>query len=1202
MNLLTEIKYTTNNMGGIFYSIIVSFILLFSASILAEDIDLYISESIKQTQTRPKVLLIFDNSGSMSTKENFKPSYDPKHNYSALTGYSKLSDDYIYYGKGDSAVDVPIPDSPTETRRFLSAINGCQTAVDSLKNYGLYTGRIREYTFQGNSGRWTEIPEESGESIQVIDCEDDVTTNNLNNAKMKVSTLGNTVTNLPTPQSGLPIDGEGTKTLPQLHTSVPEDSNVSWSGPYVTLYSANYLRWQQNENIETKKRERLAVAKESVTTLIRTTPNIDFGLQVFNRNVDSKNSGGRIARGIEASTTNSINDLLTKIEDEIGSDTNTPLCETLYEASRYFGGISVDYGDNDYSGSYYNEKPLRDTSVEDGGVYISPFTSCSDKVYVIYLTDGVPVSDGDADEKVKTRTAGSLTPITYSDKFEWKKNNRSYLPAMAGWMNTNDINLSLDGRQTASTYTIGFSKGAEDAESLLKETAKRGGGQYYFAEDSATLTAALTNVLANLQPSNETLTSASVASNNFDRTQTLDSVYYAMFKPDRGPRWQGNLKKYKIIDGVQTGANEIAAINSESGHFSSEVQSYWSSTVDGDDVEQGGVAETLREMKNRVIKSDLGANNGLVDLKYSDATSSYVFKTPSSLALALDVNNDESTIKEVLDWVNGKDVDDEDGDNITTGENRSDIFGDPLHSKPIVINYGDDNVYIVVGTNHGVVHMFKDDDLNNSIEETWAFMPKEFLSNIKGLRTNFTSADKIYGVDGAITSHITDHNGNGEVDRGDGDKVWLFFGYRRGGSNYYAMDVSDPNNPSVMWTIIGGSKSEAGDFTNLGQTWSQPKVAYSKLNIVSGEPKPVLIFGGGYDESKDANTIGDIDDVGNAIYMVDAETGVLKWSLAPDGNTKFDGTDSIPASIATLDSDSDGLVDRLYAGDTGGNLWRVDMPSADISEFSVFRLASLGSEITDSEDRRFFSEPSIVRTYITETIDTKQLGEDNKSIIVQQEIPYDAILIGSGDKTDPLGKDTQDTFFMIKDINIRTKQFTSTSTPAMPLVPITINDLADYTDNPFEETLTSQEKEALSLSVSLQSGWFIDLEQSGEKTTASAIVINNIVYFTTYTPPELGVQSVSCDLPNGQGWLYAVDLSLGTSKYNWASEDSKNRDDRIAFISEQFLGSPTLVVTQTKDPDTDELEVDGNLIVGRKMIDANFNPQMIRTYLYVTEE
>jgi type IV pilus assembly protein PilY1 len=1185
-------------------SSMVIFLLLLSTFSFSEDIELYISETIKQSQTRPKVLVIFDNSGSMGTEEFFKKAYNPGNNYDALAGLTKRSGKHIYYSKGGDT--TPVPDSPSENRLFLDEINGCKTARDILNQYGIYTGRVREYTFQGNSGRWAEIPDKSGNSIKLLDCEDDVISLNNENGKIKDNTGG--IVNLPTPQNGFPVDAFGDQSNPQYYTAQADDSNVSWSGQLITLYTDNYLRWQKNPDIPTEQKSRLEVAKESVTNLINSSPNVDFGLQVFNRN-NGRNyrNGGRVVHGIQESTLTSRASLLDIINNNISADTWTPLCETLYEATRYFAGKTIDFGND------HDVTPYRDQSIEEGSSYKSPFTSCSDRIYVVLITDGEPTYDIDANDEIfDLPVSGQDTLSTADNYYVGGPSNRdsqySYLAALAGWIRNNDLNLNLDGKQTAETYTIGFSSGADSAAGLLRETAERGGGKYFKAEDSASLTAALANVLASLEPSNDSLTSASVAANNFDRTETLDSVYYAMFQPDRGPRWQGNLKKYKVVNGKQLGANNVLAVNDD-GYFSEDVQSYWSNDKDGDSVNEGGVAEMLRNKGGRKIWSDLGstdAPNKLIKLQYADATSSLAYPTQADLAADLDVsdtdaNKEKNQIKDMLNWINGSDVDDVNNNGEYLSEARPDVFGDPLHSKPVVINYGNDDVFIVVGTNHGVLHMFKDDDASNTIDESWAFMPKTFISNIKPLRENFTSADKIYGVDGLITAHIIDNNGDGIVN--GADKVWLFFGLRRGGNMYYAIDITNPTTPRIMWKIEGGS----GDFSELGQTWSQPKVIYSKLNIASGKAKPTLLFGGGYAPSKDAKSVGGkngADNQGKAIYMVDAETGALVWSLAPTGDTTFTGVDSIPASIGSLDSDGDGYTDRLYAGDTGGNVWRVDMPGTDKSKFSVFKLASLGNGGgtggTQANDRRFFSEPDIVRAYITETINSGKKDSGGKDIIVQQDIPYDAILIGSGDRTNPISTNNDDKFFMIKDIHIKTQQFTSSTLPAIPDT-IILSDLADYTGNPFDQVLTTQERETLSLEVSLKMGWFIDFEQSGEKNTSKSLVINNVVYFTSYTPPTLGVDSISCNLPNGQGWLYAVDLALGLNKYNWAAEDARNRDDRIAFISEQFLDSPTLIVTDKLDTDTGKVESDGNIIVGRKIMPVGFKLQTLRTYLVIQE-
>ena len=67
---------------------------------------------------------------------------------------------------------------------------------------------------------------------------------------------------------------------------------------------------------------------------------------------------------------------------------------------------------------------------------------------------------------------------------------------------------------------------------------------------------------------------------------------------------------------------------------------------------------------------------------------------------------------------------------------RQAVMGDPLHSKPLAIDYGND-IRILLGTNAGYVHMFKDneatDSANNTVEESWAFIPQELFSVVKPL-------------------------------------------------------------------------------------------------------------------------------------------------------------------------------------------------------------------------------------------------------------------------------------------------------------------------------------------------------------------------------------------------------------------------------------------------------------------------------------
>ncbi len=1186
------------------------FTITISAITFGEDIELYISDAVKQLGQRPQVLIIFDNSGSMGTLESVNEDYDPDEIYEAVGGLNSLSEDFIYFTKGGvDGASLPVPDSPSESRRFLDEINSCQTARDILAETGVYTGHIREYSMKGNAGTWEEVPDNNGANIEVLDCEDDVT--NLDN------------TNIASLDVGYPIDNAGDKKDPVYHTTDAADSNVTWSGTYVTLYTDNYLRWHHGEDIAQTLKSRLDQAKLSISNVVKSAPSVDFGLQIFNYdNGDADNSanGGRVVFGIKELDTTNQAAFLTLLNDELKANTWTPLCESLYEAYNYFAGKSVDYGDDDKNvgwDNYTKNEPARDEAIESSGTYITPFSKCNGKAYVILITDGEPYFDNGADSKIEAITTevdgstvnfnGTKFSDTVNDPVKYSPN---YLAGLAGWMNEYDVNVDLEGSQKVSTFTIGFSSGADGAAPLLQEAANRGGGSYFSASDSTQLTAALLGALSSLEPSNDSLTSASVAANNFDRTETLNAVYYAMFDPQNGPRWQGNVKKYKVKDGKQVGQSNVAALNELTGHFSEDVTSFWSvaSSKDGNVVAEGGVADKLRKMAvvDRTLYTDTaGTGSTLETFTLTDVKDYYV--TDALLAAELGVL--EAEIDNTLNWASGIDVDDENDDGSTT-DTRYDIFADPLHSKPLVINYGD-SIRIVIGTNAGVLHMFEDNTATDVVTESWAFMPKEFFPNIKSLRENYSSADKVYGIDGKITSYMQDENGDGIIN--GTDKVYIFFGLRRGGSSYYALDISSPSSPSLLWHI----DQSTSDFGDLGQSWSQPKIAYSELNITgtgdSAVAAPVLIFGGGYDAAKDNVGPGQAADTsGKAIYMVDAKTGSLKWSLTASGGTSTftDIKDSIPSSIGILDSDGNGLVDRLYTGDTGGNVWRVDLVGSDTDDWTVFKLAALGGDTSDNSiDRRFFNEPDIVRTFITETLETTITDEEGETTTItsKQEKPYEAILIGSGDRSNPLGEDTQDTFFMIKDEYIRTQTFTATSTPPIPTA-IAFTDLYNYTTNPFAKTLTTTERQTLEVAVSKKDGWYLNFDiNSGEKSSSSSIVINGVAYFTSFIPPSLVANAAVCEVPNGQGWLYAVDLALGIDKYNWVDSENPDGitdgDERKVYISEQFLGSPTLIVIPEDDNDEETIdESTGNIIVGRKIIPVGFNLNTLRTSLYIKEE
>lgn len=492
--------------------------------------------------------------------------------------------------------------------------------------------------------------------------------------------------------------------------------------------------------------------------------------------------------------------------------------------------------------------------------------------------------------------------------------------------------------------------------------------------------------------------------------------------------------------------------------------------------------------------------------------------------------------------------------NGTTVVARDWIMGDLLHSRPIAINYGargsytatNPDIRLIAGSNDGFLHMFRntkagqtDPKLPNDTDgvEAWAFMPRAVMPTLRTLinETTAVTPPHPYTVDGAPSAYIYDADADGNIETGD--KVYLYFGLRRGGTSYYAFDITDPDDPRLLWRIDKGASGSA--FAELGQTWSTPRLA-KMLYDNSNTPRPVVIFAGGYDPNKDTHSghgsytttaMGTDDSQGNAIFIVNAETGALIWKAIKGAATAYDATtkaysrpdlrDSIPSDVAAIDTDGNKLVDRLYVGDTGGVLWRADMRHANQANWTLTPILSVGRHANTglANDRRFFYPPDYVQT------------KDATGA-------FDGLVIGTGDRENPLDVSVTNWVFMFKDRNINSGSLGAYSYPETDV------NLANVTDYTYANTLD------------LNKGWRLQLvcpptapATCGEKNLATALTLNGRVYFTTYKPPA-SATGASCSLSEGSGLLYAVSLQLGKAVEDF--DATNNTATQTLFAADRY--------------------------------------------------
>ncbi|MEM1404552.1 MAG: hypothetical protein AAGG55_14540 [Pseudomonadota bacterium] len=869
-------------------------------------------------------------------------------------------------------------------------------------------------------------------------------------------------------------------------------------------------------------------------------------------------------------------DVMTELVSELNHQGWTPIQDTLYEAALYYTGESVKWGASRGSssvdgGPFAYTRVSADASMVDGtytvnrptgctdanlgapecanetisgnvgtATYDSPIDdSCQEQSHIILLTDGaanrphsaslIPTFTGAACANVPTDNGdGTTTALTSGEQC---------VKDLAEYMNQNDMRPLLDRNQRITTHTIGFNFSSQ----WLEDVANAGGGTYTTANNASDLVDEIKDIIGEVLTEDSTFVAPVAAVNEFNQLSHLSQVYFAVFRPDELPRWRGNLKRYSLSDdGAQiVDVNGNLAIDSSTGFFQTGAQSFWSSGVDGANVDVGGAAENTPSNTSRNLYTYY---TGSSSTNLANSVNALVSTNTDLTKNMFDVSS--MTVAEFTDhinWIRGQDVDDEDIDGNTT-EDRY-VYGDPLHSRPVAVTYGgtEDNpdVEIFFGTNAGTLQAIDAD----TGAETFAFMPESLLPMQLDLRNNLATTSHPYGLDGTITTWTNDEDRDDIDPAHAGDFVRVYTGMRRGGRNYYALDATDRANPELMWQIEGGNVQANGDdFRELGQTWSRP---VKTQIILSGDtaPRDVLLFSAGYDELQDEAQMRASDSVGRGMYIVDAVSGRLLWSGGKSGaqswTESYSEMDySFPSTPSAIDINLDGLADMWFVADTGGRVWRFDIANGETLSNLVTGgvIADLGvanGSNSIATNRRFFASPSV-------------------ALVRGPDGPELAVAIGSGFRPSPLSVLATNRMYMIRQQAVFSAPSSYTALLEGDLYDATANTLATA-----EGTLLASEQDLLYAA----QGWFIDLQNTGEKVISSPLIARDRVVFTTYTP---GTSGSACQPAAGSSLAYSVRL-----------EDAVRTEPPIPLFTVGLVDDPTIVVPPSKEPDSNDPD-DGN--------------------------
>ena len=925
---------------------------------------------------------------------------------------------------------------------------------------------------------------------------------------------------------------------------------TGYNGYSYTLYTGNYLNWYHGPDNITK--DRLQTVVDVVKHLTLSLSDINLGLMRFDR--DSE--GGMIDVPVSDITTSG--ELIRNKLDSYYHSGGTPLSESLHEAALYYRGEDWKYGDDStagiINGSGWSEinYPSASTSriSATSSKYKSPIESECQKNHIILLTDGEPSGDSSSNSAIKNYVSNMSLPSQLSKSCS---GDGGCLDELAYWLKNTDNSTTYTGNQDISLYTIGGFNLAGGVD-LLTRAANFGGGRYYPADDTQGLVDALDAIFLDILATDSTFTAPAVSVNAFNASEHRDELFYALFRPADNIKWSGNLKKYKLLsDGLVVGTDiTVPAISGSTGFFNDSIFDYWNASTtepDGKNVTEGGMANlltadpTTRNLLSNINNSD-NQNLASYTATCSDANAGNCVASKTSFGMT-----DYADFTKAHDWSIGVDVLDENGNNVYTDSRQA--VGDPLHSEPVIVTYGgtDENPIsnIFFGTNEGFIHSLD----TVSGQESFSFIPKELHATQKAYFDNTAAAaSKPYGMDGPISTWFYDKNGNNLLYDTTGVKdtnehVYLYAGMRRGGNNYYALDVSDRTTPTLKFVIEGG----AGDFTKLGQTWSKMTPAKVKF---ANQDKFVLFFTGGYDINQDSNTVRQDDTIGNAIYMVDASNGDLLWwssNLNADLNIET-MTNSMPASISAVDITGDGFINYLFAADTGGRVFRIDIKQDNTGKSNFAQGGEIASLASDdaTNNRRFYNKPNVA------LVKDKQYGD------------YLTIAIGSGYRAHPiLTKNVKNRFYMIKDYNPYAAPTTYTSVSEAPLDKISLatSENADplklYNASALmidgDIALTSE----MQVLMNNGAGWYVEMKSEGEKVLAQSTTFSGAIIFTSFSPSTTPSSS-SCGADTGTSRTYAISQKMAMAVIDLDGDGDTDNDDASKILAHSGIAPRPVVI------------------------------------------
>lgn len=658
----------------------------------------------------------------------------------------------------------------------------------------------------------------------------------------------------------------------------------------------------------------------------------------------------------------------------------------------------------------------------------------------------------------------------------------------------------------------------------LWHAAINGHGKYFSAQDPKDVVNGLREALSNMQV--RTGAAAAAATSTPNITLTDNDIFSATFTT---VHWYGELTDRKI----DTSTGQVLA------------RTEWSSNTT-----VGGALATRRI---KMMQPDQQPGADPVDFLFTDAlmdatTKSWFANKCNILSQCTLLSASDKAIANsganLVNWLRGAQAHAD--DNIyrayssTTDANGNPlpiVIGDIASSKPAYVrephnNYPDLSYAqyksdyagragtVFVGANDGMLHAFH----AQTGAERWAYVPRIVMSKMAALASVTYGTNHQFTVDGS--PEVAD------VQIGGAWRTVLVAGLNAGGRGYYALDVTEPDSPKVLWELCADPLvCPQHNDADIGLSFGNPQFG-------KWRGKWVVLLTSGYNNVPGADGVAGGSGVGT-LFVVDIATGAVLAKAATSGDV---GTPSGLARITAISNDplADPVVTYVYGGDMLGQMWRFDLTSLT-GPIGVLRMGTAGA-----------SKPITTRPDVTQC-GVPLTSTDANGISTTRTSATRVVLFGSGrllDVPDTANTDVQ-SLFAVRD-----------SGAALGSIPN--SNMVQQVLSVKGATSNSVSYAASSNPVDLQQrdGWYLNWNlNAGERMNLDPQIVSGVANVVTNVPSSSSACSVG-----GTSNLYQIDVCSGQGvNGDAAGATLSNASAAVGFIIVRLPSGQLKLITTLAD-------------------------------------